>query len=291
MSTTPNDDVLSGHITDIDEAAGLFYAWLDMSTDNDLTDVIEIETPINELSPLELPYLQKGALFKLYLHQKKGRRFVFSRETWKQEDLDRVKQQAEEMMSLLDEHNLQFPLLGRQIGKTSDSMSYQRAAPGAIEIPLGQHVGAFGVVRRHHVHEGVDLYASEGTTVVTMEEGVVVYIGPFTGPKAGSPHWNDTDMVMVEGASGVIGYGEITPLRGLKVGDQVIARQEIGKIATVLKVDKGRPMAMLHLELYKHGVHKHIDEWPLHTAQPEQLLDPTPLLLRAAGYPPGQSGV
>lgn len=286
MPTSNNNDPLSGHISDIDEAAGLFYAQLDMSKDNDWTDVVEIETFIKELSPIELPYLQKGAIFKLYPFEKKGRRFVFSRATWTQADLDKAKQEADKLMSLLEMRNLQFPLLIRQIGTTNDSMSFQHAVPGAVEIPLEQHVGAFGVVRRHHVHEGVDLYAPEGTTVVAMEDGVVVYIGAFTGPKAGSPHWNDTDMVMVEGPSGVIGYGEICPIEGLQVGDQVIAREEIGKIVTVLKVDKGRPMAMLHLEHYQHGVRKHIDEWPLQTEQPPQLLDPTPLLLRAAGYLP-----
>ena len=52
-----------------------------------------------------------------------------------------------------------FPLDMDVIGPTSDSMSFQKIDIHTdVEIPTEQHVGAFGVQRKHHVHNGVDLY-------------------------------------------------------------------------------------------------------------------------------------
>lgn len=134
--------------------------------------------------------------------------------------------------------------------------------------------GKFGAVRRFDVHTGVDLYCSPGDPVSSIEDGQVVAVRKFTGPDAGSPWWNETWAVCVQGESGVIVYGEIEPL--VKEGDALKEGQRLGLVKTVLKKDKGLPMTMLHLELYS-TLMEH-PEWPLGQPKPNGLLDPTHLL-------------
>jgi murein DD-endopeptidase MepM/ murein hydrolase activator NlpD len=141
---------------------------------------------------------------------------------------------------------------------------------------MAPHPGAFGVVRTHHIHEGVDLYCAAGTPVSAVEAGVVVAVVPFTGPAAGSPWWLDTQAVLVEGESGVVLYGEISA--ETEVGATVDAGQRIGQVVRVLRNDKGRPTAMLHLELHVAGTRNSFG-WPLSGPCPATLQDPTPKLL------------
>lgn len=143
------------------------------------------------------------------------------------------------------------------------------------EIPVYPHPGSFGYIRKNHIHEGIDLYSENGDNVYSVEEGVVVNIIPFTGVIADSPWWNDTYSIMVEHKNFVINYGEVIPEKNIKVGDRVKAGDVIGKVMTVLLKDKGRPMSMLHLEMYKKGTIEPIKEWSLGQQQPEHLIDPT----------------
>lgn len=146
-------------------------------------------------------------------------------------------------------------------------------------IPSGKHhPGAFGVPRHLHVHTGVDLYAPHGCPVRAMESGRVVKVDWFTGPSINMPWWNDTRAVYIEGATGVFNYGEIQEYPGLQVGDQVKQGDYIGHVVTVLRRYKGRPMSMLHLELYDHGHTDTWGEWKIGSPQPKHLKDPTPLL-------------
>lgn len=138
----------------------------------------------------------------------------------------------------------------------------------------------FGSVRKYDVHTGQDLYCEPGTTVVACEDGVVTAIEFFTGPRAESPWWHETHAVLVEGTSGTILYGELTPAATLVVGNAITRGQEIGRVATVLTEDKGRPMTMLHMELYTHN-HEGGMWWKLGEDQPATLLDPTPHLLES----------
>lgn len=148
-------------------------------------------------------------------------------------------------------------------------------------IPYGpKHPGAFGVDRHLHVHTGVDLYAPHGSPVRAMEAGEVISIAWFTGPSIDMPWWNDTRAVYIEGATGVFNYGEIQEFPTLKVGDTVKQGQLIGSVMTVLKKFKGRPMSMLHLELYDHGYVDTWEEWKIGEPKPEHLQDPTPHLKR-----------
>lgn len=146
---------------------------------------------------------------------------------------------------------------------------------GCTGLPCGNHPGAFGVVRKHHVHEGIDLYAQEGTEVRAVEDGVVVAVYPFTGPAANLPWWENTQVVLVEGPSGVVAYGEISPT--VEPGQVLIASELIGHIKRVLRHDKGRPTSMLHLELHAPGT-RATPEWYAHAGRPPSLLDPTPYL-------------
>lgn len=161
---------------------------------------------------------------------------------------------------------------------TDQSESFMNMKDGETGLPLAPHPGAFGVQRKHHFHEGVDLYCPDGTPVYAVEDGRVVKIMPFTGAAAGMDWWEDTDAVLIEGVSGVVVYGEITP--ATKEGADVRAGDLIGHVKRVLKVDKGRPMSMLHLELHDHGA-RQAPEWPVDGEKPETLRDPTAFLKAA----------
>jgi murein DD-endopeptidase MepM/ murein hydrolase activator NlpD len=146
-------------------------------------------------------------------------------------------------------------------------------------IPPEGHVGDFAFRRSFYYHPGIDLYCGDGQDVVAIEDGVVVHFEHFTGTNANpsSPWWNDTFAVMVEGASGVIGYCELLMADELDVGDKIKAGDLIGKITPVLKKDKGNGTTMLHLELYLSGTREHVT-WVLDTAKPTELLNPRNLL-------------
>jgi murein DD-endopeptidase MepM/ murein hydrolase activator NlpD len=148
--------------------------------------------------------------------------------------------------------------------------------PGKHHIYYAPHAAGFGTKRKYHHHEGVDLYISEGTKVRAVEAGKIVGVHLFTGPSAGSPWWLDTSCVMVEGPSGVVNYGEIDP--AVAIGDNVEAGSIIGRVKRVIRKDKGKPMSMLHLELYRPGTTEPV-EWPVDCEKtPEGLWDPTPYL-------------
>lgn len=145
--------------------------------------------------------------------------------------------------------------------------------------PLGDipPQGRFGGHRRYDRHTGVDLYCKEGTPVYAMESGTVVGVVLFTGLGAGSPWWNETHAVLVEGDSGVILYGEVIP----EVGENsyVYEGQVVGKVTRVLQNDKGLPTTMLHLEHYIHG-YRGEGEWWL-DGRPHELLNVEELLSKA----------
>lgn len=154
----------------------------------------------------------------------------------------------------------------------------------SFSIPTPNMPGGFGFERKHHVHEGVDLYVPEGTSIYNMCTGTVAYIGRFTGPAVGSPWWNDTWCVMIETPFGTFNYGEIQPNKNLAIGEHVPAGSRIGNVISVLKKDKGRPMSMLHLEMYNRWCKQAvpITEWPLNAPRPKGLGNVTPMLKQFA---------
>jgi hypothetical protein len=181
------------------------------------------------------------------------------------------------------------PLRFHYLVPTCDPESFRAFNRRTTGIPCTPHPGSWGAVRKYHVHEGVDLYCEEGTCVRPVEPGIVVAVIPFTGTEGDSPWWNDTQAVLVEGASGVVVYGEI--ITSLKVGDPIVCGGTnddtiIGVVRTVLKIDKGRPMSMLHLELHTRDA-RDAPAWLRGEEKPSTLRDPTEFLLEiAAAQPP-----
>lgn len=171
-----------------------------------------------------------------------------------------------------------FPLKKNNITINDSNTAFLVSYKDTTEIPIATHPGSFGYVRKNHIHEGVDLYAEEGDDVVAIEKGIIRKIIPFTGEIANTPWWNNTYSIFVEHDGYMINYGELIPTNQLKEGDVVEAGEVIGHIRTVLLKDKGRPMAMLHIEMYKPDAVAPVTEWTLNTNKPEYLLDPTELL-------------
>jgi murein DD-endopeptidase MepM/ murein hydrolase activator NlpD len=143
------------------------------------------------------------------------------------------------------------------------------------DIPVAQHCGAYGVRRKFDVHSGVDLYAPHGEPVYAVEDGVVVYVGPFTGQSCNTPWWNDTRALYVLGETATIVYGEIREAEGLIKGSEVKMGEQIGTVLTVLKKDKGKPMSMLHFAM-KHKGYDLLYDQGIYTMN----IDPTPLLIQ-----------
>jgi murein DD-endopeptidase MepM/ murein hydrolase activator NlpD len=131
--------------------------------------------------------------------------------------------------------------------------------------------GTFGAIRKYDIHTGLDLYCNEGEEVFTIESGEVINVVNFTGSKANSPWWNDTQAILIKGDSGVILYGELESK--ISIGDHVDSGQLIGTIKTVLKKDKGLPMTMLHLELYEHDYNGEGEWWKHEENKPDKLLN------------------
>ncbi len=176
-----------------------------------------------------------------------------------------------------------YPPIDRILVPTQDSESFKSMGELETGLPLAPHPGSFGFERANHTHEGVDLYCIDLTPVHAVEDGEVVSIQRFTGSAIGSPWWEDTFCVMVEGESGVVLYGEVYNPQELLVGQTVFAGEYLSQVKRVLKKDKGRPMSMLHLELHQHGS-RSIPIWE--GEKPPYLLDPTPYLLELANRKP-----
>lgn len=148
-------------------------------------------------------------------------------------------------------------------------------------IPLPPHPGGFGTVRRHHVHEGVDIYCLKGEHVLAMDDCDVMSVEPFTGPAAGFPWWLDTMAVTARRKSDgiVFVYGEISP--NARPGQTINEGETIGFSIPVLKNPKGYPECMLHIESYEPASNGTCGIWGLGEPRPAGILDPTPLILAA----------
>jgi|ERR1035437_3067061 murein DD-endopeptidase MepM/ murein hydrolase activator NlpD len=146
-----------------------------------------------------------------------------------------------------------------------------------LPIPTPDKSGGFGHRRKHDVHTGIDLYCEEGTEVFAIDDGEVVAIFPFTGKKADSGWWEDTDAIMVKHIYCTVLYGEIIIESKLKVGSKVSEGDLLGKVKRVLKEDKGLPMSMLHIEKYELESIEAV-WWFLNGEKPTDLLDPYSLL-------------
>lgn len=146
-------------------------------------------------------------------------------------------------------------------------------------IPEHGAVGDFAHKRSFYYHPGIDLYCQLNHEVQAIESGIVVNIEQFTGEGADptSPWWLDTWSILIEGASGVIGYCELKPLSHVKKDYKVAEGEVIAHIIPVLKKDKGNGTTMLHLEQYVTGTRHHVT-WKHAEPMPPELLNPRQLL-------------
>ena len=182
------------------------------------------------------------------------------------------------------DYNWTFPLDMEYVGLTTDSMSFMDIdITKQFEIPLGHHIGAFGVERRHDTHGGVDLYCPIGTPVYSVDGGEVVQIRPYTGVIVGSPWWNNTWAISVLHNDGIVVYGEMIQRYDLKVGMNIERGELLGTVLQVLKKDKGRPTSMLHLAMHNYDILSN-GSWLVGGYQPHGLLDPTNRLIRSNEY-------
>ena len=149
-----------------------------------------------------------------------------------------------------------------------------------IKLPSNTEPGSFGAVRKHDVHTGVDLYCDEGEPVYAIEDGMIANYGPFTGIGADSPWWEDTDFVCIKGKSGKILYGEIAIDKSILSKTSVREGDMLGRVKRVLRVDKGRPMTMLHIELYNEKYSGSGEVWNIGGPRPYCLEDVTKILKR-----------
>lgn len=173
---------------------------------------------------------------------------------------------------------MRFPLDLEAYLTQDDSNVIYLIDDNLTQIPYGAHCGAFGSIRAHDVHTGIDLYAPEGTPVYAIQSGTVVGTFPFTGKDAGCPWWLDTSATVVEDEDGIWLYGEITPNERLVPGLPIAEGECIGHVKRVLRNDKGRPVSMLHMERYTSGSREFGPVWTAGDPQPETLVDPTELL-------------
>lgn len=146
-------------------------------------------------------------------------------------------------------------------------------------IPEKGSPGDFASRRSFYFHSGIDLYCDLGQEIQAIEDGIVTNIEIFTGPNAdpASPWWNETQAIMIEGSSGVLGYCEVKLLEHIKLGYKVSAGEVIATVVPVLKKDKGNGTTMLHFEHYKSNSKEHVT-WNLNSEKPDSLLDPRFLL-------------
>lgn len=145
-------------------------------------------------------------------------------------------------------------------------------------LPKKGDPGYFGTQRTHDVHTGIDLYTFNQAPVLALEDGVVVAIEHFTGEKAQSPWWNDTQAILIENDQGVILYGELMVSPHYQEGSQIKRGDCLGHITPVLKKDKGKnPTTMLHLEYYDKGVRQSV-WWTDKSQKPQGLRNPSVLL-------------
>lgn len=173
-----------------------------------------------------------------------------------------------------------FPLQRTPKVSQDDNHDYgEILRQGECIVPLPPHPGAYGVSRKHHIHEGIDLYGVVDEPVFTIQDGIIVDIVPFTGIHTDTPWWNDTQAVVIADNTGYWVYGELIPVAGRYVGQQICEGEIVGRLVPVLKKDKGRPTTMLHLERWV-GAYPYRYMWRLNTDGIPWLKDPTPELLK-----------
>lgn len=131
------------------------------------------------------------------------------------------------------------------------------------KIPALNSPGSFWENREDRYHCGIDIYAPDGSEVVSTEGGKVVDIGIFTSPEILS-YWNLTKYVTIKIKNNFfLKYAELSEVI-ININQLLKPGQLIGYLGTVLnfkKITKESPRyiqkiksenkpSMLHLEVY-----------------------------------------
>jgi len=163
-------------------------------------------------------------------------------------------------------------------------------------LPVSGVPGSFWENRGDRHHCGVDIYAPEGSDVLSVEDGEVIDIDIFTSPDK-IPYWNTTYHVLLKNKTGfVCKYAELRDIL-VKKGMVVKAGELIGHVGLVLNTDQiskqspqyiqrlnnNNKQSMLHFELYISEPNNHEyysgGNW-FGAIKPKNLLDPTNYLSR-----------
>ncbi|MDF0590794.1 M23 family metallopeptidase [Candidatus Methanocrinis natronophilus] len=168
--------------------------------------------------------------------------------------------------------------------------------PGDLRKAVHQRgePGSFLEDRGDRRHCGVDIYAPQGSQVVSITDGLVFDVGVFTEPGE-VPYWKKTFYVVVQGDGGLfVKYAELGVV-DVRAGESIRSGERLGRVGSVLdpeKIDDLAPgyirrlqeegkVSMLHLELYR-SLPEPSDlyrggNW-FGTGEPGGLIDPTRLL-------------
>jgi len=171
------------------------------------------------------------------------------------------------------------------VSVTESSLVWKFPIRNCYGLPINPHPGAFGFSRKDSRHTGVDIYTDLDEPVYAVEEGTIVGIEHFTGDWDNSPWWNNTDCVLIKGATGVVLYGEISVDEYWVRGSRIQAGEYLGKVMRVIKEGRdhyeitGWRPTMLHMELYPHDT-----LFASHGFEEHLLNDPTPFLLKNNGW-------
>jgi murein DD-endopeptidase MepM/ murein hydrolase activator NlpD len=161
-------------------------------------------------------------------------------------------------------------------------------------LPSRGSSGVFWEDRGDRHHCGIDIYAPTGCNVIAIEEGIVLETGVFTSPD-GNPYWTITYFILIRHRSGLVAkYAELGEAL-VKSGEEVTAGQVIGRVGSVLDLDKigedsplyiqdlkktGKP-SMLHFELYQSHpgmLDQYLGGNVFNRKMPDFLLDPSEYL-------------
>jgi len=146
------------------------------------------------------------------------------------------------------------------------------------------HPGWFGAKRKYDIHTGVDLYCNPQELVYPFEEGEIVDIGYFTGPKVNSTWWKESKYISIKGKSGIILYGELAPNKNIQLGQKVKTTDNIAKVVRILNHPPtnsvpDHKMDMLHIELLKNK--NTYNNWENELSKPNGLKDPSVYIYNA----------